>query len=72
MSNSNTQSVESTITSSLAAEQVYIDDRRQSTTEDRDASNNLKAADSHSRMLGGTASLSFPRTVRSGFSPVQV
>ena len=70
MSNLNTQSVESAIASSLAAEQVYIDDRHQSTTDDRDLSNNLEATDSHSRMLGGTASLSFPSAVRSESSPV--
>ena len=71
MSKSNTQSVESAITSSLATKQVYTDDRHRPTTDDRDASNNLEAADSHSRMLGGTASLSFPSAVRSGSSPVQ-
>ena len=72
MSKSNTQSVESAITPLLAAVQVDIDDRHQSTTDDRDSSNNLKAVDSHSRILGRSASLSFPSTTRSRSSPVQV
>ena len=71
MSKSNTQSVESAITPLLAAVQVDIDAWHQSTTDDRGASNTLEAVDSHSRMLGGTASLSFPSAVRSGSSPVQ-
>jgi hypothetical protein len=59
------------ITSSLASEGVYTDDRHQPTADDRDASNNLEAGDSPSEMLGRTASLSFPSTMRSGSSPVQ-